>query len=107
MYLGRIVERTAAVPLFQDPLHPYTRGLLRSIPKIDARRKERLQSIEGVVPLPLDLPPRCGFADRCEQAIPGLCASHDVPMAEVRPGHAVRCFLYPQCVAALASGARG
>jgi peptide/nickel transport system ATP-binding protein len=106
MYLGRIVERAAAVPLFQDPRHPYTRGLLRSIPKIDAREKERLQSIEGVVPLPLELPPRCGFCDRCESAIQGLCDTFDVPMAEVEPGHAVRCFLYPQCVAARESGAR-
>jgi peptide/nickel transport system ATP-binding protein len=106
MYLGRIVERAEAVPLFQDPLHPYTRGLLRSIPKIDAREKERLQSIEGVVPIPLDLPPRCGFCDRCDSAIPGLCDSHDVPMVEVKPGHAVRCFLFPQCVAACEAGAR-
>jgi len=101
MYLGRIVERAAAVPLFEEPLHPYTRGLLRSIPKIDARERERLASIEGTVPLPLDLPPRCGFCDRCESAIAGLCDSRDVPIVEVKPAHAVRCFLYPQCVAAL------
>jgi len=101
MYLGKIVERSDAVPLFADPLHPYTRGLLRSIPKIDAKEREHLASIEGTVPLPLDLPPRCGFCDRCEAAIPDLCDSRDVPMAEVKPGHAVRCFLHPQCVEAL------
>ncbi len=106
MYLGKIVERAAVVTLFQEPLHPYTRGLLRSIPKIDAREKERLQSIEGVVPLPLELPPRCGFCDRCGSAIRGLCDAFDVPMAEVKPGHAVRCFLYPQCVAARGSVVR-
>jgi peptide/nickel transport system ATP-binding protein len=106
MYLGRIVERAEAVPLYQDPLHPYTRGLLRSIPKIDARERERLKSIEGTVPLPLDLPPRCGFCDRCELSIPGLCDCRDVPMVEVKPGHAVRCFLFPQCVEALAAEAR-
>jgi peptide/nickel transport system ATP-binding protein len=106
MYLGRIVERAEAVPLYQDPLHPYTRGLLRSIPKIDARERERLKSIEGTVPLPLDLPPRCGFCDRCDSTIPGLCDRRDVPMVEVKPGHAVRCFLFPQCVEALAE-ARG
>jgi len=105
MYLGRIVERAAAVPLFADPRHPYTQGLLRSIPKIDARERERLASIEGVVPTPLDLPPRCGFCDRCDRAIPGLCDRRDVPMAEVAPGHAVRCFLFPQCVEALGAGA--
>jgi len=104
MYLGRIVERAGAVSLFRDPLHPYTRGLLRSIPKIDARERERLKSIEGVVPLPLDLPPRCGFCDRCDSAIAGLCECRDVPMVEVHPGHAVRCFLFPQCVEALDRG---
>jgi peptide/nickel transport system ATP-binding protein len=106
MYLGKIVERSDAVPLFADPLHPYTRGLLRSIPKIDAKEREHLASIEGTVPLPLDLPPRCGFCDRCESSIPGLCDSRDVPMAEVKPGHAVRCFLYPQCVEELGAEAR-
>ncbi|MCX7031316.1 MAG: ABC transporter ATP-binding protein [Spirochaetes bacterium] len=100
MYLGKIVESAAAVPLFEEPLHPYTRGLLRSIPKIDARQRERLQSIEGVVPLPLDPPPRCGFCDRCVSAMPGLCDSFDVPMVEVKPRHSVRCFLYPEVVAA-------
>jgi peptide/nickel transport system ATP-binding protein len=100
MYLGRVVEHSAVVPLFEEPLHPYTRGLLRSIPKIDARQRERLQSIEGVVPIPLDPPPRCGFSDRCESAIPGLCDSFDVPMVEVRPQHSVRCFLYRQVIEA-------
>jgi peptide/nickel transport system ATP-binding protein len=100
MYLGRIVEQSEVVPLFEEPLHPYTRGLLRSIPKIDARQRDRLASIEGIVPIPLDPPPRCGFCDRCESAIPGLCDSFDVPMVEVRPHHSVRCFLYPEVVAA-------
>jgi peptide/nickel transport system ATP-binding protein len=105
MYLGKIVESAAAVPLFRRPLHPYTRGLLRSLPKIDARGRERLQSIEGTVPIPLDLPPRCGFSDRCERCIAGLCDRRDVPMAEVEPGHFVRCFLFPRCVEASAVGA--
>ncbi len=106
MYLGKIVERAAVAPLFQDPLHPYTQGLLRSLPKIDGRKKGRLASIEGVVPIPLDLPPRCGFCDRCGSAIPGRCDSFEVPMVEVKPGHAVRCFLYPEVVDALERGAR-
>jgi len=106
MYLGRIVECAEAVPLFADPMHPYTQGLLRSIPKIDAKERERLASIEGTVPLPLDLPPRCGFCDRCDSAIKGLCDSRNVPIVEVKPGHAVRCFLFPQCVEALGAEAR-
>jgi peptide/nickel transport system ATP-binding protein len=100
MYLGKIVERACVVPLFQDPLHPYTQGLLRSLPRIDGRTKDRLDSIEGVVPIPLDLPPRCGFCDRCASVIRGLCDSFDVPMVEVKPGHAVRCFLHPEVVEA-------
>ncbi len=56
------------------------------------------------MPLPLNLRPRCGFCDRCESAITGLCDANDVPMAEVKPGHLVRCFLYPQVAAAHEAG---
>ena len=86
--------------IYYDPKHPYTRGLLRSIPKIGTRTKGKLDSIEGVVPLPLDTPPRCGFFDRCDHMIPGLCDSCDVPIVDLEPGHSVRCFLYPEVVAA-------
>lgn len=100
MYLGRIVETGSADTIFYDPKHPYTEGLLRSIPKIGTRSKEKLDSIEGVVPLPLDSPPRCGFYDRCERMIEGMCDCRDVPLVELEPGHSVRCFLYPEVVAA-------
>jgi len=100
MYLGKIVEYCNADELFYNPRHPYTTGLLKSIPKIGDRNKlEKLAAIKGVVPQPLDLPPQCGFHDRCERMMPGLCDSYDVPMAEVAPGHSVRCFLYPEVVA--------
>lgn len=98
MYLGKIVEQSSADDIFYKPLHPYTKGLLRSIPKIGSRAKEKLASIEGNVPVPLNLPLKCGFCDRCSEAIPGLCDTHDVPIAEIRSGQKVRCFLYPEVV---------
>ena len=100
MYLGKIVESGDADTIYYDPKHPYTQGLLKSIPKIGTRTKEKLDSIEGVVPLPLDTPPRCGFFDRCTSMIPGLCDCCDVPIVDLKPGHSVRCFLYPEVVAA-------
>ena len=104
MYLGKVVERASSDDIFYDPLHPYTTGLLRSIPRIGSRGQgkpaSRLASIEGTVPVPLDLPPRCGFHDRCPRMIRGLCDTESVPMAEVSPGHDVRCFLFPEVMAA-------
>ncbi len=100
MYLGKIVELAGADDIFHDPRHPYTTGLLKSIPRIGSRDKGKLASIEGTVPVPLDLPPRCGFFDRCPLMIKGLCDREAVPMAEVAPGHRVRCFLCPEVVAA-------
>jgi peptide/nickel transport system ATP-binding protein len=98
MYLGKIVESGSVDAIFYDPKHPYTSGLLRSIPKIGTRTKEKLDSIEGTVPLPMDMPPRCGFYDRCGNMIPGLCDSFEVPLVNLAPEHAVRCFLYPEAV---------
>ena len=96
MYLGRIVEHATTDDVFYHPKHPYTVGLLNSIPKIGDRKKEKLAAIKGVVPQPLDLPPCCGFHERCERMIPGLCDEHDVPIATIADGHSVRCFLYPE-----------
>jgi peptide/nickel transport system ATP-binding protein len=96
MYLGKIVEYTTVEDIFYRPLHPYTIGLLRSIPKIGKDAKKTLDSIEGAVPVPLGLPPQCGFVDRCEKAIKGLCDTQVPPIAEVQPGHQVRCFLFPE-----------
>ncbi|MGG6311333.1 ABC transporter ATP-binding protein [Paenibacillus macerans] len=93
MYLGRIVERAPVKELFRNPKHPYTKGLLRSVPRIGSA-KERLASIEGTVPLPLDLPPMCGFYDRCPERIEGVCNRRHVPETTVAADHQVRCFLY-------------
>lgn len=93
MYLGKIVEQAPVEELFRNPKHPYTRGLMRSIPTIGVRGR-KLDSIEGTVPVPLNLPPKCGFYDRCRDRIPGVCDQRDVPIRAIAEDHQVRCFLY-------------
>ncbi len=94
MYLGMVVEQTDVHALFKEPLHPYTRLLLKSIPRIGRKVKQRLDAIEGAVPLPLDLPTQCPFVDRCPEVVPGVCDAAIPPLYEPRSGHRVRCFLY-------------
>ena len=94
MYLGRIVERAPVKRIFSNPLHPYTVGLLNSVPRIGSRKSGRLQSIEGTVPLPMDMPPQCGFLSRCDRAIAGKCDGNVPPLLEVEKDHFVRCVLY-------------
>lgn len=96
MYLGRIVEYTTIKNIFYDSLHPYTIGLLKSIPKIGKDAKKKLDSIEGTVPVPIGLPLQCGFFERCDNAIKGLCDTYVPPIVEVKPNHKVRCFLFPE-----------
>ena len=94
MYLGKIVEYAGIDDLFYDPLHPYTKALLRSIPKVGRKARTRLDSIRGTVPLPLDLPVGCSFYARCRQAKEGICDKNNPPLIEVKEKHRVRCFLY-------------
>jgi len=94
MYLGRIVEYAGVDDIFYDPLHPYTKALLRSIPKVGRKTRIRLDSIKGTVPLPLDLPKGCSFYSRCSQAKEGICNKNTPLFAEVKGKHKVRCFLY-------------
>jgi len=94
MYLGRIVELGSVRDIFYRPLHPYTVRLLKSRPKVTQGSQERLESIEGNVPVPLDPPPRCGFFERCPEAIEGRCDTAIPELAEQENGHWVRCFLY-------------
>ncbi len=91
MYAGRAVEEGHARDLFADPLHPYTEGLLRSIPSVAAKR-ERLDSIPGMVPNPLSMPSGCGFAPRCPYARPE-CSEGQPGLLRLGEGRAVRCFL--------------
>jgi oligopeptide/dipeptide ABC transporter ATP-binding protein len=95
MYCGRIVEEATATELFERPLHPYTLGLLESIPTMDdTDDDEPLYMIPGMVPNPLNLPKGCGFADRCPKRME-RCV-REVPPLYLREGRTVRCFLYEQ-----------
>jgi peptide/nickel transport system ATP-binding protein len=95
MYLGRVIEYTTVENLFRNPLHPYTRALMRSIPTI-GRRVNLLEAIEGIVPRPINLPEACGFYTRCPVMISGLCNKVVPQMVEEEPGHFVECFHYGQ-----------
>jgi oligopeptide/dipeptide ABC transporter ATP-binding protein len=92
MYAGSIVEYAAVNDLFSEPMHPYTHGLLDSLPqKGKHKRKETLYSIPGVVPNPLELVPGCKFANRCRYAKREICLGGEPPLEETRPNHWVRC----------------
>ena len=105
MYLGQIVEHTDVDTLFHDPKHPYTKALLKSIPKIGKKSRKRLESVSGNVPIPINKPKGCGFFPRCPVAIDGLCDQVDPPLANIGDGHLAACYLYPEVVDA--AGARG
>ena len=93
MYLGLVMEHASTDQLFENPLHPYTQALLRSIPTIDGEL-ERLKTISGTIPNPLSQQRGCPFFSRCEKRIPGTCDTARPPLIEVEPGHKVRCVLY-------------
>lgn len=96
MYAGEIVEQTDVNTLFDQPLHPYTQGLIGSIP-ILGEIKERLDVIPGSVPNLVNLPPGCRFAPRCQARFKygcTICAEIKPELQEVKPGHFVRCWLY-------------
>jgi oligopeptide/dipeptide ABC transporter ATP-binding protein len=93
MYAGKIVERAEVGALFGDPQHPYTVGLLGSIPKLH-ESQQRLTTIEGVVPNPLTPPQGCRFHPRCPFAI-DRCRAEEPPLAEVKPGHFSACWRSP------------
>ena len=96
MYAAQVVEEASVGELFKEPLHPYTQGLLRSIPRIDlaATKRQTLEPIPGTVPtLRGVVKPGCRFAPRCALAKP-MHFENTPPLKEVRPGHKVACFLY-------------
>jgi peptide/nickel transport system ATP-binding protein len=95
MYAGKVVEEAPVGELFRKPLHPYTQGLIRSIPRIDtaATVKPRLETIKGTVPKLISPPPGCRFAPRCAFAM-DECRAATPPLIEVSPGHKVACVLY-------------
>jgi len=104
MYTGRIVEESPVGELFARPKHPYTVGLLQSVPKLvsaEVGRAERLSTIEGTVPKPTNLPPGCHFAPRCPHRMP-RCTEGDLPLYQLEGGVEVRCVLFDLAAAVAA-----
>lgn len=92
MYAGKVMEQAETFELFENTEHPYTQGLLKSIPRLD-EKADRLYTIEGVVPNLLHLPEGCNFCNRCEKAA-GRCYQEKPGLYQTSEGHGVRCFLY-------------
>lgn len=90
MYAGKVVESAEVHELFQNPKHPYTQGLLGALPKMDSR--QRLNSIDGMVPTLKDMPIGCRFAPRCPMATQ-KCREEQPALVDVTAGHQVRCFM--------------
>ena len=103
MYAGRIVETCPVRDLFRDPKHPYTQGLLASIP--GERTGKRLRAIEGTVPNLAALPPGCAFAPRCPHRMP-VCETAVPALVELAPGHSARCYLHSDQTESGEAGAR-
>jgi oligopeptide/dipeptide ABC transporter ATP-binding protein len=96
MYAGRVVEEASTVDLFRQPLHPYTIGLLDSIPILGSRtagETKRLNEIKGMVPSLVALPDGCKFCDRCSRVMP-VCRGREPELTDVSSGHQVRCWLH-------------
>ena len=91
MYLGKIVETGTAMEIYKNPQHPYTKGLMGSVHKIGSLKADRLYSIEGTVPLALNLKPGCGFYERCGERIEGVCDKIDPETLCLGGSHCVAC----------------
>ena len=94
MYLGHEVEKGPVDTIFHAPSHPYTRALLRSIPNVLAKPRERLATIAGSIPHPYARPPGCPFHPRCPEAMPGVCDKGFPEETQIADRHVVSCFLY-------------
>lgn len=98
MYLGKIVESAPVREIYKNPLHPYTQGLIGSVHKIGTKKQDRLFSIEGTVPLALNLPPGCGFFARCDKRIEGVCDVYEPELVDVGEDHKIACLLNGDCL---------
>jgi len=111
MYLGIVAERGGVDAIFHDPQHPYTRALLRSIPRLGGADRQRLDTIQGMVPNPFNRPSGCPFRTRCPEMMPGRCDRETPPPIRPAAGREVRCLLYDadgrDPVEAGTGGARG
>jgi peptide/nickel transport system ATP-binding protein len=96
MYMGKQVERAKTVNMFYDPKHPYTRALLKSIPHVGKKTRERLANIEGMVPDPFNLPTGCVFHPRCPSFMPGKCDKIVPTWKQLKDNHWVSCLLYEE-----------
>jgi peptide/nickel transport system ATP-binding protein len=95
MYLGAVVERGEVAPVLRAPRHPYTRALLRSVPRLGSRSRERLRPVRGMVPHAYRRPPGCPFHPRCEEFMAGRCdVTAPPPVPGPEPGREVSCLLY-------------
>jgi oligopeptide/dipeptide ABC transporter ATP-binding protein len=93
MYLGKIVEYAPVRTLFHQPLHPYTVGLLNSVPVMGKKAKQALVPIKGMVPSPTENIQGCAFASRCPHVME-ICRTQYPPLKEVQPGHQAACWLH-------------
>jgi peptide/nickel transport system ATP-binding protein/oligopeptide transport system ATP-binding protein len=96
MYAGKVVEEASTLAIFENPQHPYTKGLLRSIPKLGERARhgrQRLKEIAGIVPSLYDLPDGCRFSPRCPHVME-TCRQQVPELIDLGDGHRVRCYLY-------------
>ncbi len=93
MYGGMIQEMADVGPLFEEPMHPYTKGLLHSLPRPDIQKQHRLYNIPGTVPSIINLPPGCKFSNRCDKAEP-ICSREEPKLTQVKQGRWTRCHLY-------------
>jgi oligopeptide/dipeptide ABC transporter ATP-binding protein len=93
MYLGKIVEGATVRNIFHDPKHPYTQGLMNSIPSLATTGKERLIPVKGIVPDPFDFPHGCGFEPRCPHEME-ICKVQIPPLKEMAPGQVAACWLF-------------
>ncbi len=92
MYAGKIIERGTAIDIYENPQHPYTQGLLDSVPRLDEDRKRKLESIEGMPPDLMNLPAGCAFQPRCKYAIE-RCVEETPPLLTVGDGHTAACWV--------------
>lgn len=92
MYAGKVVEETDVITLFENPKHPYTEGLIASVPKL-GENLDRLDSIPGNVPNPSNMPKGCKFAPRCKNVM-DICWNEEPTLTETEAGHSCRCWLY-------------
>jgi oligopeptide transport system ATP-binding protein len=93
MYAGRVVEKGPTAEIFKDPKHPYTQGLIKSVPRLDKKNDDRLFSIPGQPPNVIDLPPCCPFFPRCSNAM-DICKTHYPPVTNFGNGQCTSCWMY-------------